>query len=56
MYNIPQTAFDDALQEKEVESESEIEEEKEMEIEGDGPEFIAADSDEESDAVSTLFF
>lgn len=51
MYNIPQTAFEDALKEGEVESESEAEEEKEMELEGedDGPHFIAADSDESSD-------
>lgn len=57
MYNIPQTAFEDALNEKEVESESEVEEEKEMEIEGeyDGPEYVAADSDEESDVVSKFF-
>lgn len=57
LYNIPQTAFEDALKEKEVESESEVEDEKEMEIEGedDGPEFVAADSDEESDVVSRCF-
>lgn len=35
-----------------------MEEEKEMEMEGedDGPEFVAADSDEESDIVSVFFF
>ncbi|RZC34643.1 MAK16 -like [Asbolus verrucosus] len=50
LYNIPQTAFDDALKENEVESEDE-EIEKEMEIEGedDGQEFIPADTDEESE-------
>ncbi|XP_019874119.1 protein MAK16 homolog [Aethina tumida] len=56
LYNIPQTAFDDAVQEKEVESESEaeVEVENEMEMEGDddGPEFVAADSDDESEAES----
>lgn len=51
MYNIPQQAFDDALQEKEVESEGENEEmeeeiENELEIDDDGPEFVPADTDE----------
>lgn len=58
MYNIPQQAFDDALKEKEVESESENEEmeeeiENEMELDNDGPEFVAANTDE-SDEVRFL--
>ncbi|KAJ3665038.1 hypothetical protein Zmor_000554 [Zophobas morio] len=51
LYNIPQTAFDDALRENEVEEESEgeeVEKEMEMETEDDGPEFVPADTDEES--------
>lgn len=47
MYNIPQTAFENALEENEVESETETEE-KEIEIEGED-EFIPADTDEESE-------
>lgn len=56
LYNIPQTAFEDALKEGEVESESEVEEEKEVEFEeeGDGTEFVAADSDESSDEHETM--
>lgn len=53
LYNIPQTAFEDALKENEVESESEAEEEKEVEMdtenETDGPEFVPAYSDDDSD-------
>lgn len=53
LYNIPQTAFEDALKENEVESESEAEEEKEVEMETEneteGPEFVAAYSDDDSD-------
>ncbi|CAH0552078.1 unnamed protein product [Brassicogethes aeneus] len=58
LYNIPQTAFDDAVEEREIESESEAEEEMEeekeieMENEDDGPEFVAADSDDDSDLES----
>ncbi|XP_044258842.1 protein MAK16 homolog B [Tribolium madens] len=49
LYNIPQTAFEDALRENEVESETE-ETEKEVEMEGeDGSEFVPADTDEESE-------
>ncbi|EEZ98340.1 protein MAK16 homolog [Tribolium castaneum] len=49
LYNIPQTAFEDALRENEVESETE-ETEKEMEIEGeDEGEFVPADTDDESE-------
>ncbi|XP_022904237.1 protein MAK16 homolog [Onthophagus taurus] len=51
LYNIPQTAFDSALREDEVESEEEVEREEEFEVENDGPQFVAADSDsEESDS------
>lgn len=55
LYNIPQAAFDRALEEEDVESESEAEseaeEEKEMEVEREGnlPEYIMADSDMEDD-------
>ncbi|CAH1117904.1 unnamed protein product [Phaedon cochleariae] len=58
LYNISQKAFDDAEQEKELESDEEVEEEQEleneleMEQEDDGPEFVAADSDDESDYES----
>lgn len=48
LYNIPQTAFDDALRENEVESETE-ELEREIEGEDGGVQFVAADSDEESE-------
>ncbi|KAJ8931394.1 hypothetical protein NQ314_015691 [Rhamnusium bicolor] len=53
LYNIPQQAFDDALEEREVESEAEEEQEVEMEMEceTESPEFVAASSDE-SDLVS----
>lgn len=56
MYNIPQTAFEDALKEQEVESESDVEEEKELEMEqeGDGREFVAAESDDESDDIDAV--
>lgn len=48
LYNIPQNAFEAAINEEEVESEVEEESEKimEMEREDDGKEFIAAGSDE----------
>ncbi|KAL3276801.1 hypothetical protein HHI36_012164 [Cryptolaemus montrouzieri] len=52
LYNIPQNVFDDALEEREVESEEDEEEkeyELEQELENEGPEFIAGDSDEESE-------
>lgn len=52
MYNIPEQAIDDAMQEKEVESgeEEEYEEEleNELEMEDGGPEFVEAN---ESDTV-----
>lgn len=58
MYNIPQQAFDDALEEKEVELESENEEmeeeiENEFELDYNQPEFVPAETDE-SDEVSLL--
>ncbi|XP_030758202.1 protein MAK16 homolog [Sitophilus oryzae] len=55
LYNIPQTAFDEAQEENEVEDEEEeIEMERELEMEGedDAVEYIAADSDDESDLES----
>lgn len=56
LYNIQQTAFDEAQEENEVEDEEELEEEKEMEMEmeteDDGVEYVAADSDNESDVDS----
>ncbi|KAK9687159.1 Ribosomal L28e protein family [Popillia japonica] len=48
LYNIPQTAFDQALREEEVEDEEEAEEEVEMEMENEN-EFIAADSESENE-------
>ncbi|XP_018324008.1 protein MAK16 homolog [Agrilus planipennis] len=54
-YNIPQIAFESALNEEEVENESEEEIEKEVETEReDGPEFIMASSDEEDDLEAEL--
>jgi len=54
LYNIPQIAFENALNEEEVESaeeeiesETEREQELEKEIEYDGPEFVPADTDDE---------
>lgn len=56
LYNIPQTAFDDAMREGEVsdeaeeemdDAEDEIEREKEMELPDDVREYIEADSDDE---------
>lgn len=53
MYNIPQVAFDNALNEEEIESEVEVEsetekeQEMEQELEGDGPDFVPADTDDE---------
>ncbi|KAB0802771.1 hypothetical protein PPYR_04957 [Photinus pyralis] len=59
LYNIPQIAFDKALNEEEIESEEECETEKELELERemeDGPEYVAAESDDdlsdEDDAMS----
>ncbi|KAK5650710.1 hypothetical protein RI129_001739 [Pyrocoelia pectoralis] len=54
LYNIPQMAFDNALNEEEIESEVESETEKELELEReieDGPEYVAAESDDD-DAMS----
>lgn len=50
LYNIPQSAFDNALNENEIESEVEEEEEyeREVEMEGEGDEYVMADSDDES--------
>lgn len=53
LYNIPQSAFDNALNENEIESEDEEEYEREMEMEGDGDQYVMADSDDES-IVSSL--
>lgn len=50
MYNIPKTAFEEAQEENEVEDE-EDEKEIEMELEDDRLEYVAADSDDESDLV-----
>ncbi|CAH2005760.1 unnamed protein product [Acanthoscelides obtectus] len=57
LYNINEKAFNDALDENEVESEEEENEaEYEMETEGDdGPQFVAANSDDESDDVKFLY-
>nr|CAH7746216.1 unnamed protein product [Callosobruchus chinensis] len=53
LYNINEKAFNDALDENEIESEEEPEVEYELETEHDGPEFVAADSDEsDGDSVS----
>ncbi|KAK9875077.1 hypothetical protein WA026_005873 [Henosepilachna vigintioctopunctata] len=59
LYNIPQTVFEDALEEREIESEVDEEDEEEVENEIDrelqkeledyGPEFVAHESDDESD-------
>ncbi|XP_076250982.1 RNA-binding motif protein 13 [Rhynchophorus ferrugineus] len=54
LYNIPQTAFDEAQEENEIEDE-EVESEKEMELEtegDDGVEYVAANSDDDSDVES----
>ncbi|XP_066156551.1 protein MAK16 homolog [Euwallacea fornicatus] len=51
LYNIPKTAFEEAEEENEVENE-EIEEEKEMETEDTRLEYVAADSEEDSDLES----
>lgn len=54
MYNIPKTAFEEAQEENEVEDEEdekEIEMEVENETEDDRVEYVAADSDDESDLV-----
>ncbi|XP_066254314.1 protein MAK16 homolog [Euwallacea similis] len=51
LHNIPKTAFEEAEEENEVENE-EIEEEKEMEMEDDRLEYVAADSEEDSDLES----
>lgn len=66
LYNIPQTAFEDALKENEVESEmedeDELEEEKEIEMDKEveaelQKEFIEynSDMDDDSDAVSIFY-
>jgi len=56
LYNIPQTAFDEAQEENEVEDEEEMEEEKELELEMEREdnciEYVAADSDDENDIDS----
>nr|CAI5830637.1 unnamed protein product [Callosobruchus analis]CAI5834443.1 unnamed protein product [Callosobruchus analis] len=50
LYNINEKAFNNALDENEIESEEEPEKEYELETEHDnGPEFVAADSDESDD-------
>lgn len=58
LYNIPQTAFDDAMREGEVsdeeeedinDEEEEVEREKEMELSDDVREYIEADSDDDLD-------
>ncbi|XP_019757409.1 protein MAK16 homolog isoform X1 [Dendroctonus ponderosae] len=53
LYNIPMTAFETAQEENEVEDEVEYQNEMEIEeeLENEGPEFVAADSDDESDIV-----
>ncbi|CAG9833550.1 unnamed protein product [Diabrotica balteata] len=56
LYNISPQTFDEAEQERELESEEEVEQEiemeNEMEEELDTPEFVAADSDDDSDIES----
>ncbi|KAF5298589.1 hypothetical protein FQR65_LT09684 [Abscondita terminalis] len=48
LYNIPQMAFDSALNEEEIESEEENETEKELELETEGgPDYVAADTEDE---------
>lgn len=51
LYNIPQTAFDEAMQEGEIENvESEEENEQELEVEFETEkEYIAADSESDED-------
>lgn len=55
LYNIPQAAFEQALREDEIESEEELEMEKEMELEGDGPEFVAADTDSDEYVILNIY-
>ncbi|KAK4883172.1 hypothetical protein RN001_006491 [Aquatica leii] len=52
LYNIPQMAFDNALNEEEIESEEENEIEKELELETEGPEYVAAETDDDDDSMS----
>ena len=58
LYNIPQTAFEDAIKEKEVELEPEVEDEREQEYNEEmqtNGEYVAANySDSEDDIADDL--